>query len=493
MAGPLRFLIVDDSEVERYLTRLDLGREFVGTTLEDVGTAEGLARALDGPAPDLVVIDYYLGWSDGLAAAKAMKARWPDCPVIMLTGTGSESVAVEAMKAGLDDYVLKSPKHRVRLPAAVAAALDSARVRRELRAAHERLEYLVAEGPAVVYTCRPSGDFAATYVSGNVTTLVGHAAEAFVEDPDFWLGHVHPDHVERVRADRQRLPENGRQDLEYRFRDADGCWRWLHDERRVVRDARGEPVEIVGAWLDITDRKAAEDAAREAGERLRALSARLLAVQEEERRHLARELHDEVGQALTAVKMTLQGLRRHPGKQPPAQRIDEGIELVDRVLRAVRDLSLDLRPMLLDDLGLAPALRWYLKRVGQRATLAVDLVCEPEEPAVPAEVATTCFRLVQEALTNIVRHARARHVQVNLEQAGEELRLRVRDDGAGFDVAATRRRAQGGASLGLIGMEERVRLAGGRLEVDSAPDAGTEIRAWLPLGPGEAEAGRAQR
>lgn len=165
MTGPLRFLIVDDSEMERTVTRLDLGRQFVGVTLEDVGTAEALARALDGPAPDLVVTDYYLGWSDGVSAARAMKARWPDCPVIMLTGTGSEAIAVEAMKAGLDDYVLKSPKHRVRLSAAVAAVLDSARARRELRAARERLEYLAAEGPAVVYTCRPSGDFAATFVS----------------------------------------------------------------------------------------------------------------------------------------------------------------------------------------------------------------------------------------------------------------------------------------------------------------------------------------
>jgi len=158
--------------------------------------------------------------------------------------------------------------------------------------------------------------------------------------------------------------------------------------------------------------------------------------------------------------------------------------LVDGAIARMRDLAQDLRPPLLDESGLEASLSWYVEREAKRAGLAFRLSLAHLEQRPPIAVETTCFRIAQEALTNVIRHAQARSVEVELSEATGTLQLVVRDDGHGFDVAAARRRAAQGASQGLLSMQERVALAGGDLEIDSAPGRGTAIRARLPLGAG---------
>lgn len=245
------------------------------------------------------------------------------------------------------------------------------------------------------------------------------------------------------------------------------------DESGLVLLAEHAAVAIRNAQLFTT--------VQATGQRLQALSARLLEVQEAERRHLARELHDEVGQALTAVRMNLQMLRRQPDTERSAGRLDESLGMVDRILHGVRQLSLDLRPSLLDDLGLAAALRWYVGAQAERSGIAGEVATEPLPENLPASIATTCFRIAQEAVTNAIRHARGTRITVTLRCAANELEVSVGDDGIGFDVAGAHRRAIEGASAGLLGLEERVELAGGRSSIVSAPGRGTILRAWLPL------------
>jgi PAS domain S-box-containing protein len=218
-------------------------------------------------------------------------------------------------------------------------------------------------------------------------------------------------------------------------------------------------------------------------ERAQLLSQQLMEAQEAERRRLARELHDEIGQALTAVKLNLQGVQRAAGDPAAMPRLEESLAIVDRALQQVRNLSLDLRPSLLDDLGLVAALRWYVDRVAQRAGFTAEFIAEPPGIRAPASLETTCFRVAQEALTNVVRHARAQRVRVELRSADGELHLRVRDDGAGFDVAEARQRAVRGGSLGLLGMQERVALIRGRIKIHSASGKGAEVHVSLPLAP----------
>lgn len=206
-------------------------------------------------------------------------------------------------------------------------------------------------------------------------------------------------------------------------------------------------------------------------ERLGSLSRRLLKAQEDERRRLAIELHDQLGQLLTAVKINLE-------RTPP--QIPDAVESVDRAMRSVRDLALDLRPAILDDLGLGAALRWYADRFATQTHVQIHLSIEEVMQLDPA-IATACFRVAQEALTNVARHAAATNVWLELRRFNHTLELIVRDDGIGFDVDAAFAAGMRGGSIGVIGMKERVSLAGGTLDIRSAPRH-TQIRARFALG-----------
>jgi signal transduction histidine kinase len=217
--------------------------------------------------------------------------------------------------------------------------------------------------------------------------------------------------------------------------------------------------------------------AEESERQLRELSQQLVATQEEERKKLSRELHDHVGQMLTALRMELGRIDRVRG--PVAAEIPAAVaecrQLVDNVVRTVRDLSLGLRPSMLDDFGLQPALEWHIRDVSRRFGLTVDLTTHGDLDTLPEPHRTCIYRVVQEALTNCVRHARATRVQVQLDRRGEALEASVSDDGSGFEQVS---RPTG---LGLRGIEERVRDLKGSVTVTTAPRGGTTIRVVLPL------------
>ena len=212
-------------------------------------------------------------------------------------------------------------------------------------------------------------------------------------------------------------------------------------------------------------------------------SRQLIEAQEEERRRIARELHDQIGQVLTAVKMNLHTVQSVCNGTDAGTYIKDNIEAVDEALRLVRDLSVDLRPPLLDDLGLVTALRWYVDRYAKRTGTVTDVIIKlkDQNERFSRELETACFRIAQEALTNIVRHARATHVWVKLRKEDGLLVLSVKDNGGGFDPEALRRRAPRVATLGLLGMQERAHSVGGVIEINSQISKGTEIRLKLPL------------
>ena len=305
-------------------------------------------------------------------------------------------------------------------------------------------------------------------------------------------GYAGPELV-RLNLRDLRAPETQAQ-LERQMGDAlahEGArWEAIH----LRRDGTPFPIEVstkpfvtsgrqqfVHIVRDITERKQAEAALGESHERLESLSKQLLEAQEAERRRIARELHDEVGQAFTALKLNLQSLERAPAAAGLGPQIQESIGIVEHAIQQVRNLSVELRPSLLDDLGLIPALRWHLDRYAQRTGLDTHFAVDPAMERPPSEIETVCFRVTQEALTNVMRHAQAKQVWVDLRQAGDEWHLTIRDDGTGFDARAARARAARGGSFGLLGMEERVLLIGGKIEIDSGPGEGTEIKVSFPI------------
>jgi len=282
------------------------------------------------------------------------------------------------------------------------------------------------------------------------------------------------------------LREGAARDFEASIRRRDGYVREVLISAVSVEIA-GAPPCWIAALLDITERKRAErerevllERERASREQLRAMSRRLLSAQENERRRVAVELHDELGQVLTAAKISLESIGRGQGDTPPPAAAAHAIECVDQAMQCVRDLALDLRPSVLDDLGLTAALRWYVDRFARKTGLTVAQTIDPVPPLEPA-VETSCFRLVQEALTNVVRHARATHVRLELHLTEQRLLLRIQDDGVGFDPAAARAGAIGGSSLGLLGMEDRVAVGGGEFTISSGAGLGTEILARFPI------------
>lgn len=216
-------------------------------------------------------------------------------------------------------------------------------------------------------------------------------------------------------------------------------------------------------------------------EQLQGLSHRLIEVQESERRAIAGELHDEIGQALTLVKLNLQAFQDAQADSATAASLSESIGIVEQALQQVRNLSLDLRPSLLDDLGLIAALRWYGARQARHANVSFHFRAHVPEERLPAMLETTCFRVAQEALTNVVRHAQAQHVWMDVLLHDAILQLTIRDDGVGFDPHTAQTRARYGNSFGLLGMRERVAIAGGTLSMTSAPGQGTTVMARFPV------------
>ena len=194
--------------------------------------------------------------------------------------------------------------------------------------------------------------------------------------------------------------------------------------------------------------------------------------------------NEPIGQILTAVKLNLESVRRSCRTDSCIPNIEESIIVMDEAFQRVRELSLDLRPSLLDDLGLTSALRWYVNRYAQRSGIAVQIVSQLEnDRRLSRELETACFRITQEALANVARHAKANKVEIRLERLNREISLTIKDNGIGFDAQKLFRSDSSIAALGLRGMEERALAVRGRLEVLSTSAAGTEVRVQFPIQP----------
>lgn len=233
-----------------------------------------------------------------------------------------------------------------------------------------------------------------------------------------------------------------------------------------------------------TERERLFSAVREQRAQLRALTNKLTEVQERERREIARELHDEMGQALTALRINLAAVEQTlpPTTPPPSrERLAEAVQLAEQTLEQIRELSLNLRPPMLDDLGLAPTLRWYVKRYASRTNINAELTILGLEQRLPPPVETAIYRVLQEALTNVARHAAATTVHLQLRYAANTVIAQVEDNGCGFVVNDSQFPAADATGMGLLGMRERVMLLGGTFQIESAPGRGTQLWFEIPV------------
>jgi two-component system sensor histidine kinase UhpB len=313
--------------------------------------------------------------------------------------------------------------------------------------------------------------------SGEHYRIFGLTREHFTPTLRSVLERVHPaDLAELTRATAECKTTRAPLTFEFRLIRPDSTV-----VRVIGRGVWDEAADkVCGITEDVTARKRRDSLllSRPPG---RTLAARLLEAQESERRHIARELHDEIGQVLTAVQIGLQRVRRTTNDEIVDAEIDRCAAIAARALEQVRGLSLNLHPPHLDDFGLESALRWLLNHQCASAGLAAHFHAHAVPRRLSRDLALACFRIVQEALTNIRRHANASEIRVELRCADGVLSLTVEDDGCGFDVAAAHARAASGASLGVIGMRERAALAGGTLAIEPRAAAGTLVAASFPL------------
>jgi two-component system sensor histidine kinase UhpB len=277
--------------------------------------------------------------------------------------------------------------------------------------------------------------------------------------------------VKRVVA--QALQDGKPYTCEFRVRHADGTERIVEARTLVELDDGGRPLRKHGTAQDITERRRAEDMRRH-------LLARAISAQEEERRRVARELHDETGQALSAILVGLRSLEESPtiaAARTIARRLRD---LAAVTVRDVGRIARGLRPSVLDDLGLLPALRRYAEELGDARQLTVRITDDGCN-RLPPEIETTLYRIIQEALTNVARHAHAGGAEVGIARHDGRVRAVIRDDGIGFDVGTALAPTARRQALGLMGIEERAALVGGRVEITSSTGAGTSITVDLPL------------
>lgn len=275
--------------------------------------------------------------------------------------------------------------------------------------------------------------------------------------------------------------------MEKRYLTRSGQSVWAQLTVSLIRHRSGAPRYLFSVIQDITARKERERQREEAEQTYRILSSRTLEIQEEERGRLAQELHDEIGQALTAVSFYLKALQRHKDAVGLSEQLGECIRITDSALNQVRAMSLDLRPPQLDSLGMMAAVRWLVNVPMRAAGLRVDISTGDdvglEDAVLSLPVRTACFRIVQEAMTNIMRHAKASRVQIIIRRQNDFIKLEIQDNGLGFDARKSLQGAKVGQTLGLLGMQERAQQLGGTLLIQSTLGEGTYVCATLPLGP----------
>jgi PAS domain S-box-containing protein len=294
-----------------------------------------------------------------------------------------------------------------------------------------------------------------------------------------FLNYVHPDDREFVKksvneAIHDRTPYN----IEHRIMLPNGLIRVIHEQGEVKFDDRDEPVNIVGTVQDITERKRAEEELTYSREQLRNLSMHLQSVREEERTTIAREIHDELGQVLTALKMDLSWLdKKHRGDKSFAERTKSMLSLVDSTIQTVKRISSELRPGVLDHLGLAAAIEWQAKEFEKHTGIACDVSVDPDDMVLDRQYSTTIFRIFQEALTNVARHANATKVRISLVEKEDGISLHVEDNGKGI----TKKQMNNPQSFGLIGIQERVHFLNGEIRIRGTRNKGTSLTIHIPL------------
>ena len=485
-----RLLHVEDSPDDSDLVRHALKNASFAFTLTRVETQEDYLAQLDARPPDAILCDYDMPAFSAERALEILVRRAMAIPFIIVSNHVGENAAVVAMQNGASDYLSKRSLHR--LAKSIQSAVERCSARREtthaqdalresestrrgiLDSLRERIALVDGQG-AIIAVNKAWERFETAREARGLAALLGGANYVQALQATIAGG----DDSARPLAEALRVViAREQRGLSMGTRTGAGSdTRWF--ETRVMPLEGSEHAAVV-SHRDVTDQVQGQLDLQDANDRQKTLSKRLLAIQEEERRSISRELHDDIGQTLGALKIGLHRLQSAP-ERARAGLVAECMAAVHAALGKLRTLAMELRPPQLDQLGLKEALEWLAAH--QSAVSGLAVVCRFEgldARPLPA-LESACYRIVQEALNNATRHAKAKNIVISVESDNRCLKCEVRDDGFGFDPDAARARGVRSGSMGLIGMEERAHLAGGRLSVESIAGAGTLVSATFPV------------
>jgi two-component system, NarL family, sensor histidine kinase UhpB len=485
----LRLLLVEDSQDDADLLLLMLRRGGYEVTHTRVGEAAEMQAALDSGTWDLVIADYSLPQFSGIAALDLMKARGLDIPFIIVSGHIGEDDAVAAMRRGAHDYVMKHNLSRL-LPAIDrelrdAASRDARRsVEQRLREQEVRLAAILSNIPGVIFQLQldHAGKLGFSYVSEGSEELLGLPPALLISDAGHLLRLIaaedRPAFHECIAGAGTAAPGVS---WEGRIRLADGGWRWI-SLRFSPTLVEGGEVRGEGVITSIHEIKLAEQQIRESRTRLSELTSHLERVKEHERARIAREIHDDLGGNLTAIKIDLMWLTGRLDASEPENRealttkIRQIDGLVDETILTTSRIARDLRPGVLD-LGLGAAIEWLGREFENRMNIPCRITMKPEDPDIHSDIAAALFSIFREALTNISKHAAANAVDVEIHASPDLIMLRISDDGRGIAPADLRKPG----SFGLRGMAERAGQLGGTLQISENGGGGTTLTLRVPL------------
>jgi PAS domain S-box-containing protein len=367
-------------------------------------------------------------------------------------------------------------------------ALALLKLNSDLAQKNQELDAIVQTAPDIIFSRQPDG--AREYISSRFYEYTGAPLNSAVGLG--WLEYVHPDDKEQSLAEWMSCVHSGKPyESEYRLHGADSRYRWFRARAVPLRDAEDNIVKWYGTCSDIHDSKMLEQSIRDNAieleklvdrrtAELRRLSARLMTMQDEERRRIAREIHDGLGQELAAAKMILDGILAKDASSSVRQASAQASQLVDRAIQQVRTISHLLHPPLLDEVGLISALRWFLEGLSERSGIQLSLEVDPPDLGrLKSELETAIFRIVQEALTNMFRHSGARHGTVSVAERDGNIFVVVRDDGKGIEEDVSQLRPDS-IGVGIGGMRQRVTELGGSLRLANG-NPGTLVEVVVPV------------
>jgi two-component system sensor histidine kinase UhpB len=478
MAKELNILIVEDVPQDAAAIEEELREGGIRFHARRLETRAQFLKELASFEPDIVLSDFTLPTFDALEALRLLHQHRPGVPFILVTGTRSEEVAVECIREGADDYILKASLKR--LPSSIRNALakqaaerEQARTEEALRRSEEQYRLIAEKTQDLISLLDAQGRF--IYASPSFKAALGwEPVELAGADP---LELLHPDDREVFRETwRQALVHKAGRTAEFRLQHRNGEWRVFESGGDWIFDEKGQPQRLVVVSRDMTRRKESEEALRE-------LPRLIREAQEAERCRVARDLHDSVNQMLASVKFRIQSLedRLATHDESLCSETAKAQLLLDKAMQEVRRISRNLRPSELDDLGLAAAVRSLCEDFRERTGLAVEVALTNLPATLPDELESNLYRVIQEALNNAEKHSRASRLDLRLAREGAQIHVMIRDNGRGFDPDQLQSRNGRAAGMGLVDMRERTEFVGGVCSFKSGPGAGTEISIRIPL------------